>query len=57
MRSTVDRAVEDKGIADPSANQLNPTEGAITRKAVSLTREESLFTLLSQRGESLDESG
>lgn len=53
MRSTVDTAIEHEGIADPESESAKSDEGAIARKAVSLTGEERLFTLLSQRGESL----
>jgi hypothetical protein len=53
MRSTVDTAIEHEGIGDPESESAKSDEGAITRKAVSLTEEERLFTLLSQRGESL----
>ena len=53
VRSTVDTAIEHEGIADSESESAKSDEGAINRNAVSLTGEERLFTLLSQRGESL----
>ena len=53
MQSTVDTAIEHEGIADTESESAKSDEGAISRKAVSLTGEERLFTLLSQRGETL----
>jgi hypothetical protein len=46
-----------EGIADPESESAEPAEAAIARVAVSLTGKERACTLLSQIGESFDETG